>query len=53
MRKDRRDVLTAEDVQLAAKHLRHAEMQLIGHGAKYMQKNEQIVREDRTFASPE
>ncbi len=53
MRRDRRDALSAEDVQLAARNLSHSEMMLPAYSAQYVHRNEQTLRMDPLFASPE
>ena len=48
MRRDRRDILSLEDIELATKEIRHGEM-AIGQHSKFIVQNEQIVKEDRVF----
>ncbi len=53
MRRDRRDEVSSEDVVQAARENEHGEMVLVVQGATYESRNEQVLRVDRTFASPE
>lgn len=52
MDNDRKDSLTLEHIVLAAKNNLHTDMMLPSYGAKYQYKNEQIIRQDKTYNSP-
>jgi len=55
MYKDRRDTLSLEDIENAAKENGHPELVLLSHRGKYHShhQNQMVVREDHTYLAPE
>lgn len=51
MRKDRRDVLTLEDIELAIKEHNHQDLVITPYGT-YSNKDQYIVKDDKMYTSP-